>query len=106
MPAAGSHRSSSARANCGLRPEPGAILTSMIAATAAERSRATVRSAASVPWPYVRSAVMASPGEANREGFQAVDQAGLAPAQPRCRDGQRQEAGQQRADDYLALQPG
>ncbi len=65
---------------------------------------AKVRPARGLP---ARSAAGGS-AEPDRERLQAADQAGVAPAQPRRRDRQGQvgEAGQQRADGDLALQPG
>src|SRR5215831_8387115 len=55
MPLAGSQRSSSARATCGLRRLPGALRTSIRVITPADRSSSTMRSALAVPCPNVIS---------------------------------------------------
>src|SRR5271165_1535932 len=55
MPASGSQRSISARAACGWRRLPGAVLTSTSTATPAPRSSSVIRSAVAVPCPKVSS---------------------------------------------------
>src|ERR1700678_865751 len=65
MPAAGSQRSSSARATCGWRRLPGTVLTSTRTATSARLSRSVICSAVAVPCPNVSSislAILCRPG--------------------------------------------